>query len=140
MTEKYRNGSRLVEEERYGFLKPTVVHCPDPDSDMANTEYMFPFVSVVECPEKEMIAKIGSTLVCTAITENESLQQQLVDATNIDRLNIGEVRTNAMNWLQPHEGNLIDFLFRARAFQNSPHPLIKTMQASGIDSGTEILR
>ncbi len=122
VTEKYRQGERLVEEDRYGFLKPTVVYCPDADSNLANTEYMFPFVSVVECPEKEMIKRIGSTLVCTAITENEKFQQQLVDSTNIDRLNIGEVRTNAMNWLQPHEGNLIDFLFRARAFQNSPPP------------------
>jgi hypothetical protein len=24
-----------------------------------------------------------------------------------------------LNWLQPHEGNLIDFLFRARAFQSA---------------------
>jgi hypothetical protein len=24
-----------------------------------------------------------------------------------------------LNWLQPHEGNLIDFLFRARAFQTA---------------------
>jgi len=22
-----------------------------------------------------------------------------------------------LNWLQPHEGNIVDFLFRARAFQ-----------------------
>ena len=48
--------------------------------------------------------------------------QELVDATNIDRLNIGELKTIALNWLQPHEGNIVDFLFRARAFQNSPPP------------------
>ena len=27
--------------------------------------------------------------------------------------------TTQLNWLQPHEGNLIDFLFRARAFQTA---------------------
>jgi hypothetical protein len=42
---------------------------------------------------------------------------QLTDATNIDRLNIGPIPTNRLNWLQPHEGNLIDFLFRSRAYQ-----------------------
>jgi hypothetical protein len=83
---------------------------------------MFPFVTVVDCPEDQMLKRMGQTLVCSAITENEKLQQQLLDATFIDRLNIGEVKTIALNWLQPHEGNIIDFLFRARAYQNSPPP------------------
>ena len=43
--------------------------------------------------------------------------QQLLDATHIDRLNLGPVPTIQLNWLQPHEGNIIDFLYRARAFQ-----------------------
>ncbi len=30
---------------------------------------MFPFVTVVECPEAKMLEAIGPTLVCTAITE-----------------------------------------------------------------------
>ncbi|MFT7643578.1 MAG: hypothetical protein ACI9G1_005344, partial [Pirellulaceae bacterium] len=25
--------------------------------------------------------------------------------------------TSKLNWLQPHEGNIIDFLFRSRAYQ-----------------------
>ena len=37
----------------------------------------------------------------------------------LDRLNLGPVPTTQLNWLQPHEGNLIDFLFRARAFQTA---------------------
>ena len=32
---------------------------------------MFPFVTVVECPEAKMLEAIGPTLVCTAITCNE---------------------------------------------------------------------
>ena len=70
------------------------------------------------------LVAIGQTLVCSAITKDPKFSQQLLDATNIDRLNIGEVKTVALNWLQPHEGNIIDFLFRNRAFQNSPPPLI----------------
>ena len=34
------------------------------------------------------------------------------------RLNIGPIPTIKLDWLQPHEGNIVDFLFRARAFQN----------------------
>jgi hypothetical protein len=40
-----------------------------------------------------------------------------MDWTHIDRLNIGAIPTIQLDWLQPHEGNIVDFLFRARAFQ-----------------------
>lgn len=112
-------GDRLVERERCSYLRPVVVHCSGPDSSVAGKEYMFPFVSVVECPQSEMIKKIGPTLVGTAITDDEAWVDQLSAATNIDRLNIGPIPTNRLNWLQPHEGNLIDFLFRSRAYQTT---------------------
>jgi hypothetical protein len=86
---------------------------------MAAKEYMFPFVTVVECPEARMLDAIGPTLVCSAITCNPAFRRSLVDAVHIDRLNLGPVPTTQLNWLQPHEGNLIEFLFRARAFQTA---------------------
>ncbi len=122
VTEKYRNGARLVQKERCAYLRPTVLHVSDPKDAMANTEFMFPFASVVKCPQNQMIKSIGSTLVGTAITNDESWIQQLCDARNIDRLNVGSVPTCALNWLQPHEGNIIEFLYRNRAFQNSLPP------------------
>ena len=122
VTAKYRGGDRLVENKLCDFLRPTVLHVSDADDPMANTEFMFPFCSVVECPQDKMISKIGYTLVGSCITKDEKFSRELLDATNIDRLNIGEVRTLQLNWLQPHEGNIIDFLFRARAFQNAPPP------------------
>lgn len=117
VTAKYRSGDRLVKMERCAYLRPTVIYCDSPDRALANTEYMFPFCSVVECPQEKMIDKIGSTLVCSAITNDESFRRKLLDATNIDRLNLGPIPTIQLNWLQPHEGNIVDFLFRARAFQ-----------------------
>lgn len=122
VSSKYRNGDRHIAHERHDFLRPTIVHCTSPEPAIANTEYMFPFASVVECPQKEMIKKIGPTLVASCLTNDPKWSRELVDATNIDRLNIGAVRTNQLHWMQPHEGNIIDFLFRARAFQNSPPP------------------
>ncbi|QDT97700.1 aldehyde dehydrogenase family protein [Gimesia aquarii] len=118
VTAKYRDGERLIELERCDYLRPTIVHCANTDATLANTEYMFPMASVVQCDQKEMLKKIGPTLVCTAITEDQQWSQQLLDATHIDRLNIGPIKTNALNWLQPHEGNIVEFLYRARAFQN----------------------
>jgi acyl-CoA reductase-like NAD-dependent aldehyde dehydrogenase len=115
MTKQY--GPRLVKKERCDYLRPTVVYCESPDKSIAKKEYMFPFCTVVECPQEQMLEKIGPTLVCSAITEDKKFQRALADATHIDRLNLGPLPTIQLNWLQPHEGNIVDFLFRARAFQ-----------------------
>ncbi len=119
VTAGYRQGPRLVQDGAASYLLPTVLHCDSPEPPVARKEYMFPFVSVVACPEAQMVQRIGPTLVCTAITESPALRRALTDATHVDRLNIGPIRTVALNWLQPHEGNLIDFLFRARAYQTA---------------------
>jgi len=119
VTAAHRQGPRLVKEGRADYLLPTVVHCDLPDVAIAHKEYMFPFVSVVRCPEAKMIGAIGPTLVGTAMTCNPAFRRSLIDAVHIDRLNLGPVPTTQLNWLQPHEGNLIDFLFRARAFQTA---------------------
>ncbi len=111
-------GTRLVEQQRCAYLRPVVIHCDSPDQALANTEFMFPFVSVVRCPQDEMLKRIGSTLVGSAITHDEQFQRQLLDATHIDRLNLGPVPTIQLDWLQPHEGNIVEFLFRPRAFQS----------------------
>jgi hypothetical protein len=122
VTEKYRGGPRLVQQERCDYLRPTVLHCTSSDLELSKAEYMYPFTTVVECPQAEMIKRMGQTLVCSAITKDPKFSQELLDTTTIDRLNIGPLKTIALNWLQPHEGNIIDFLFRNRAFQNSPPP------------------
>ena len=117
VTNAHRKGDRLVVQERCDYLRPTVLHCDSPNSPAASKEYMFPFVTVVDCPQDKMIKSIGPTLVATGITNDEPFRAALLDANNIDRLNLGAVPTIQLNWLQPHEGNIVDFLFRARAFQ-----------------------
>ena len=110
-------GDRLIEQERCAYLRPMVVHCESSEKEIAKKEYMFPFTTVVECPQEQMLKQIGPTLVGTAISNDEQWIRQLTEATHIDRLNIGPIPTTRLNWLQPHEGNIIDFLFRSRAYQ-----------------------
>src|SRR5947207_7777130 len=117
MTAKF--GPRLVEKERCAYIRPWLIPSQAQDAKIANSEYMFPYVTVVQCPQDQMIEKIGPTLVGSAITKDKKWERQLIDATNIDRLNIGAIPTTKLDWLQPHEGNIVDFLFRARAFQVS---------------------
>jgi acyl-CoA reductase-like NAD-dependent aldehyde dehydrogenase len=119
VTAKYRDVGRVVKDGRAEYLLPTIVHCASADAAIAKKEYMFPFAAVVECAQARMIEAIGPTLVCSAITNDPDFRRQLVDAVHIDRLNLGAVPTIQLNWLQPHEGNIVDFLFRARAFQTA---------------------
>jgi acyl-CoA reductase-like NAD-dependent aldehyde dehydrogenase len=121
----HRNAGRVVKAGRGAYILPTAVHCESPDAPIASKEYMFPFVSVVECRQSEMIRRMGPTLVCSAITSDEKFRGALVDAVHIDRLNLGPVPTTKLNWLQPHEGNIVEFLFRARAFQTEAIPAAK---------------
>ncbi len=115
----FKYGPRLVEAERCAYIRPTIVHCDSPEAAIAKKEYMFPFSTVVKCPQSEMLAKIGPTLVGTVITSDEKFKAECTEATHIDRLNLGPLPTTRLNWLQPHEGNIIDFLFRNRALQTA---------------------
>ena len=119
LTAPLRGGPRLAQEGRASWLLPTVLHCESPEAPAANVEYMFPFVSVVRCPQEEMIGRIGDTLVATAITGDASFRTDLLETNSIDRLNFGPIPTTRLNWLQPHEGNILDVLYRARAFQSA---------------------
>src|SRR5438876_1381142 len=91
MTAKY--GPRLVKKERCDYLRPTVVLCDSPDVAIAKKEYMFPFVTVVQCAQEKMLEAIGPTLVCSVITDDKKWQRQLIDAIHIDRLNLGPIPT-----------------------------------------------
>ena len=112
-------GPRLIKMERCDYLRPTVIHCDTPEKNVAKKEFMFPFATVVKCPQQEMLAKMGPTLVCSAITNDAKWRSELTDAIHIDRLNLGPIPTIQLNWLQPHEGSIVDFLFRARAYQQA---------------------
>jgi acyl-CoA reductase-like NAD-dependent aldehyde dehydrogenase len=120
VTAKHRDGPRVVKQGRADYLLPTVVHSASTDAAIVTKEYMFPFVTVVQCPETRMLDQIGPTLVCSAITCNPRFRGALADAVHIDRLNLGPVPTTQLNWLQPHEGNITEFLYRTRAFQSRP--------------------
>lgn len=120
VTARYREGPRLVPRGNASYLLPTVIQCASPEAAVAKKEYMFPFVTVVECAESRMLEEIGPTLVCSAITCHEGFRRRLLDAVHIDRLNLGPVPTTQLNWRQPHEGNIVEFLFRARAYQSAP--------------------
>jgi acyl-CoA reductase-like NAD-dependent aldehyde dehydrogenase len=123
-------GPRLIELPRCAYLRPTIAHCESPAAAIAKKEYMFPFATVVKCPQAQMLEAIGPTLVGTAITDDPAFQRELSDATHIDRLNIGPIPTTKLDWLQPHEGSIVEFLFRARAYQLPPERVAALKEAN----------
>jgi hypothetical protein len=62
-----------------------------------------------------MLDLIGPSLVVTAITDDASWIPDLLESPHIDRLNVGPTPTNRVQWDQPHEGNLFEFLYRRRS-------------------------
>lgn len=117
VTAEFREGERFQERDGMNYLQPTIVRVDSFGQELAIREFLFPFASVVECPQAEMIGNIGPSLVVTAVTKDMAWIDQLFDCPHIDRLNIGNVPTNRIQWNQPHEGNLFEFLYTRRSFQ-----------------------
>ena len=117
VTAQFREGERFQQRDGMNYLQPTLIRVDSFDQELAIREFLFPFASVVECPQAEMLDKIGYSLVVTAVTKDLEWINQLFDCPHIDRLNIGNVPTNRIKWDQPHEGNLFEFLYTRRSFQ-----------------------
>jgi len=117
VTAKHRSGGRRVQRDGSHYLLPTVVRCETMEHPLANTEFLFPYTSVVQIPQSRMLAEMGHSLVVTAITKDRAFADTLLNSPLIDRLNLGPMPTCVVKWDQPHEGNLFDFLYRRRAIQ-----------------------
>ncbi len=119
VTARYRTGPRKVELSGSTYLRPTLVHCQNFDHPLANKEFLFPYVSLVEMPQAKMLEVMGPSLVVTAITHDPAWTEQILASPLIERLNLGPISTMKVDWDQPHEGNLFEFLYRRRAIQRA---------------------
>lgn len=117
ITARYRAGSRRVTLEGSAYLLPTLIRCRSFEHPLANREFLFPYASVIEVPQEQMLEAVGPSLVVTAITQDRRFINRLIASPLIDRLNIGPLPTTRVQWDQPHEGNLFEFLYRRRAIQ-----------------------
>jgi acyl-CoA reductase-like NAD-dependent aldehyde dehydrogenase len=126
VTAKYRNGPRKQILDGGTYLRPTIIYCENFSHPLANREFLFPYASVVEMPQAEMLPSgpgatgIGHSLVVSAVTENKEFMRELLCCHLIDRLNIGSIPTTKVAWDQPHEGNMFELLYKQRAILMSP--------------------
>ncbi|GDY12365.1 aldehyde dehydrogenase [Planctomycetota bacterium] len=113
----YRAGPRLVVHRGRSYLLPTVIRCTSFDHPLARKEYPFPYCAVVELPQAGMLGRLGPTLVVSALSDDPVWRRQLLASPLIQRLNLGAMATSHVQWDQPHEGNLFEFLYHRRAVQ-----------------------
>ena len=118
VTAELRGAARVAAFDGCTYLLPTILHA-EPGHTLANREYLFPFASVVEVPQNEVVNRIGPTLVVTALTDDQEFKRQLLSSHEVGRLNFGAIPTNQISWDQPHEGNLFEHLYTRRAFQTA---------------------
>lgn len=116
---RFRDGPRTRTLGGAQYLLPTVIRCDDIAHPLARTEFLFPFTSVVETTADRMVEDMGPSLVVTAITKDPALVGALTRSHDVDRLNLGPVPTSKLEWDQPHEGNLFEFLYERRAIQRA---------------------
>lgn len=120
VTEQLRGTPRLVKDGRVAWLLPTVVRCDSETHPLGNKEFLFPYASVIECPQGDILKRIGYTLAATALSDDPAFIADCLACPSIERLNIGPLPTNRLTWDQPHEGNLFTHLYRQRALQFQP--------------------
>ena len=117
VTARFRHGSRKVTLDGLTYLCPTIIRCDSFEHPLANTEFLFAFASVVEMPLEDAVRRIGPTLAATVITDDAGVIDRFLNCPHVDRLNLGPLATSCVDWAQPHEGNLFEFLYRRRALQ-----------------------
>jgi hypothetical protein len=111
-----RGSGRVVTYNGCTYLLPTVVAC-GPTHALADREFPFPYVSVVEVRESQIPEVLGHSLVVTAITDNPRLRHRLLNSPLIGHVNFGAVPTNQLLCDDPVEGNLFDHLYARQGFQ-----------------------
>lgn len=119
VTARYRSGPRKVVFQGGTYLRPTIIRCDSFAHPLANREFLCPYASVVEVPQKEMLRQIGPSLVVTAITKDQAWSEDLLESPLIERLNLGAISTMKISWDQPHEGNMFEFLYKRRSIDRA---------------------
>jgi thienamycin biosynthesis protein ThnO len=104
----------LMELADGAFLRPTVL-LMDPDDPIFGAEFPFPFVTVARCPVSEFTRRCRGSLVVSLIGGNQALLEDLIFEPTIDKVFHGEDFDRGYDPIDPHEGYLIDFLFRRKA-------------------------
>ncbi|MBV9091581.1 MAG: aldehyde dehydrogenase family protein [Mycobacteriaceae bacterium] len=97
-------------------LRPAVHLLRTPDPGTLNVELPFPCVWVSPWSRGDGVAPLRHSLIVNAITDDESLIDQLVDEPTVTNVYSGHYPTHFAAAHIPHDGFLADFLMRNKGF------------------------
>lgn len=108
-------------QERDGllFLRPTVLQL-EADDPLYGAELPFPFVTVTESPRAMLAHLCRESLVVSLAGEEPDLLEELLQEPTIDKVFHGDQFDRDYDPTDPHEGYLVDFLFRKKAVWPKP--------------------
>jgi acyl-CoA reductase-like NAD-dependent aldehyde dehydrogenase len=99
-------------------LRPAVHLLSAPDTEKLNTELGFPCVWVAPWQRADGIGPLRDSLVVSAITDDDTVIDELLDEPTIANVYRGPVPTYYTATGLPHDGFLADFLMRTKGFMN----------------------
>ena len=62
---------RYVQRDGMHYMLPTIVRCASINHSIGNTEFLFPYASVIQMPQDEMMNSIGKSLAVAAISKDQ---------------------------------------------------------------------
>lgn len=103
-------GQRLVQRGDRWVLRPTVVRCIDPAHPLAQREFGFPFVAVVELPAPAISQWLAPTLAASIISEDVAFVASLRGSGRIERVVVGAVPPSRGASMALHLANMTRLL------------------------------
>ena len=100
----------------YAALRPAVLLLRRPDVRAINVELPFPCVWVSGWQRDDGLAPLQNSLVITAITDDDSLIDDLLAEPTVTNVYRGPIPTHRAAPHIPHDGYLADFLMRNKGF------------------------
>lgn len=118
ISRKIGEDERLVRKNNTTFLRPTVLLLKDSsDQDKLFKEYPFQYCTVTEVSEEEVDDKLSETLTLSMFTNDESKVESALRDPSIEKVYASQDTTCDIDLREPHEGYLLDFLFKKKAFR-----------------------
>lgn len=115
VTFNIRNRPRLVEINNKGIIFPTVLLVKNKKSKAFGLELPFPFVSVIQVEENEILEYAKNTLIMSVISDSAELVKDLCYEKSILKVFSGANIERGYNYLDPHEGYMLDFFNHKKA-------------------------
>lgn len=116
VTSNIRNKPRLIEFDNKGILFPTILLVKNKKSKIFGMELPFPFITVIQLEkEDEILEYAKNTLILSVISDKTELVKNLCYEKSILKVFSGSNVERGYNYLDPHEGYVLDFLNHKKA-------------------------